>query len=723
MQFFSPHNFIYFWCLFLLCIIYLFSRKVWQSRIKLLGEDITIKKKLMPTYRYGEAFLRFMLLVLVFLFSIIALARPQWGEEARKIERKGIDVVFLLDTSLSMLAEDIKPNRFRKAKMEIKSIVRQMTGNRVGLVAFSGNGFLQTPLTLDYGAFFLFLDSSEVGDVPYPGTSLVEALKLAVKAFPEADVKHKALILLTDGEDNQGGLEDALKALKNANIRVYTIGVGGAEGAPIPLSDGQGQRTGFKKDRAGEIVMTRMNGELLNRIASETNGIYLPATPSEEEIPVLLTHMKTLGERTYQERTITEREDHYAIFLLFALICLIAELFIKRKIRLPKQVVSVVIFLALANLAFLKSAEKITTDGNQLYEEKKYQSAIDNYRKAQIKKPDDPVVRYNLATALYQVDEYREAAQELEKSIDAAKDDAMKANAYYNYGNTQYRLGLFEEAIESYQKALELNPDDEDAKYNLEFLEKLKNRFSSPNQKQQQQKQNQQQKDQQNQEQNQEQNQQQQQNQQNQNQGQSEQDPQQQDQQKPQDQQGQNQDQKQEQEQEPQDQEQPQDSSDQTQEDQKDKQGQQDQEKDSSDQQDQEQQEQEQEQEKEGDKPKDPQKDNSGQQDQQDQGDEEEKQDQKPQGEGKDQEQQQEPQPQDQSPQSPASQSPELGDKQPLPTAPREYQEMQGKPLQGQMPIENALRILDALQESEKDLSNLRKPPPGTEIPYVEKDW
>jgi Ca-activated chloride channel homolog len=438
-----------------------------------------------------------------------------------------------------------------------------------------------------------------------------------------------------------------LEQAQKAGLRVYAIAMGTEQGEPIPLKDEQGRKTGFKKDRSGQIVITKVNMPLLEKIAETTGGIALPGTPAEQEIGIILKHMQSLGQRQFKEKVVAEREDHFQLFLFIAFLCLVLETVYSRTRKLPLKPLAVLCLFFLTT-GFLDSAQSLNAEGNKLYAEKKYQSALSNYQKAKVKDPDDPAIRYNLGTTYYQLEEYQEAAKEFEKAIASAKDNPTKARALYNYGNTQYRLGNFEKAIESYQKTLEINSADADAKYNLEFLQKEKSLFDKKNQQKKQ---------------DQQQNQQQQQQQQNQ---------QQQDQQQNQQQQQQNQQQQQ----------------------------QQDQQQQQGQKQEQEEQEQQQQQEQ--------QKQDQQQQTQQQQRDQEQQQDQQ-QEQQKEQEQQEQPQEQDEQ-------------AQPQPSRPEERQ--QGKrPLQGQMTLENALQILDAMKDSEKELQDLRRPPLSRNQPQVAKDW
>lgn len=709
MSFFAPENFLYLWTLPVLIALFVISRQIWKKRLARLGSLHLIQQKLIPNYRPSEHRIRLILSALALLFLILALARPQWGEEKRKIQRKGVDIIFMLDTSLSMLSEDIKPSRFEKSKIEIRNIIKKLKGDRIGMVAFAGSGFLQSPLTLDYSAFFLFLDAIKVGYIPDPGTSLDRAIRLAVRSFPEKENKYKAVILFSDGEDQEGGIEAALEEAKKSGVRIYTIGTGTAQGEPIPLKDENRKRTGFKKDRSGQIVITKLNQDLLKTVAQETGGIYLPSTPSEEEIDILMRHMQSLGKKEFKEKTITEREDHFQVFLLIGFLFLVFEMLVRKTVR-PKKIQTGV-FLIVFMLLSLFSQKAFATDAQKLYTEKKYNSAKEIYEKEKTKNPDDPALRYNLGTTLYQVDEFGQASQELENSIKVTQDPKLKAKAYYNYGNTQYRLGKFDEAMDSYKKALELNPEDKDAKYNLELLQQKKGQFEKNNaeRQKQSQKQNQQNKNQQQNQQNQKNQQNNQQNQQNQQQNQQSQ----QNQQQNQNQQQQN-PQNQQDQQDSRNQQQPQPDNQENQQDQKNQQdkGQQNQ----KNQQNQENQPQNQE-----NQPPSDEKADQGKQEEPREGSDQQNQDQQPQ-EQSDKNQQTQSQPEEIGGEKPmAAKQDEGKEEQDQP----QNQGQQGRqPLQGQMSMQNALQLLDALKEGEKELQDLRRPnqkSPESQPPV--KDW
>ena len=207
----------------------------------------------------------------------------------------------------------------------MKSFLREPKGDRVGIVTFAGSGFIQSPLTLDYDAFLLFANSVRVGSIPDQGTSLGEAIQTAVRGFPKSKQKNRAVLLLSDGEHLEGDVQGSIKMAREAGVRIYTIGIGTKEGVPIPLRSERGKVSGYKKDRSGEIVITKLNEPLLRQIANETGGLYLPATPSEREVGWVYQHLQNLEKTQFKERLIVEREAHFQLFLVMAILLLLLE--------------------------------------------------------------------------------------------------------------------------------------------------------------------------------------------------------------------------------------------------------------------------------------------------------------------------------------------------------------------------------------------------------------
>ncbi|MCP4266909.1 MAG: VWA domain-containing protein [Candidatus Brocadiaceae bacterium] len=270
------------------------------------------------------------------LFIMFSLVQPKWGYHWEDVERRGIDIVVAVDTSRSMLADDIKPDRLQAAKREINDLIKIVDGDRVGLVAFAGTAFLQCPLTLDYGAFNLFLDDLNTNLIPVGGTSFGEAIKKSMSAFSSKLKKHKAIVLITDGEDHQGNAMEMAKAAKEQGIVVYTVGVGKKEGAYIKLKDGRGNET-LLKDREGKVVKSRLDEVLLNKIALETGGAYTPAYGTQWGLANIYTNIiANMEEKQLGGRKIKMYENRFQIPLFIAIILITLESLIGERSRKRK---------------------------------------------------------------------------------------------------------------------------------------------------------------------------------------------------------------------------------------------------------------------------------------------------------------------------------------------------------------------------------------------------
>ena len=266
-----------------------------------------------------------LLWLLAMALLVIALARPQWGEHWDDARRRGLDLMVLLDTSKSMLAQDLKPNRLQQAKWGIRDLVRQLKGDRLGLIPFAGTSFLQCPLTIDYAAFLMTLDDVYVGIIPRGGTAVADALKTAMNAFEDDDVADRVILLITDGEGHEGDPLSLVPALVEKGIRVFAIGVGSADGELIPLTTRDGQSS-FLKDREGNVVKSRLQESVLRDLALQTDGLYVRAVGGDLGIDTLLEQgLAGLKRDETESRRIKTHTDRYAWFVGGALLLLAAE--------------------------------------------------------------------------------------------------------------------------------------------------------------------------------------------------------------------------------------------------------------------------------------------------------------------------------------------------------------------------------------------------------------
>ena len=461
---------------------------------KFVSKDL--KDKLLMGFSPTRQRFKIFLLLIVITFSILALIRPKWGFHWEEIKRKGVDIVVALDVSKSMLAEDVSPNRLERAKREIIDLINLLQGDRLGLVAFAGTSFIQSPLTLDYGAVKIFLDDLDTELIPVPGTAIADAIEKSIKAFDPDDGKSRVIILITDGEDH---MNDPLAAAKQANeqkIKIYTIGIGAKEGAPIPDQGG-----GFKKDHKGNVVLTQLDETSLQKIALETGGSYVRSVSGDLDLENIYKDInKTVEDKELKSGKRKRFEERYQWVLMLAFLFLILEVFISE--RTNRKILSVFLLFFFYNHsanAFFRS--DVIKDAEKNYSNGQYKEAISNFLTKSVENPTNKELKFNLGNSYYKGQNFQEAYNIFNELKDAS-DKKMSQKAYYNLGNTSFRLGKLEEAIEQYHKATTLDPSDEDAKFNLELARKeLKKRIEENKKRQDQQKQDQQNQDQQNQDQ------------------------------------------------------------------------------------------------------------------------------------------------------------------------------------------------------------------------------
>ena len=283
--------------------------------------DAALLPTVVPNLDRRRRRVRAALLVAAIALFGVALGGPMWGFHWEEMKREGIDLVVAIDTSKSMLATDVAPNRLERAKLAVQDLLAEMAGDRIGLVAFAGTAFVQCPLTLDRNAFRESLQAVEVGLIPRGGTNLMAALESGLEAFEGHQGRHQALVLITDGEDHEGKLDDAIKAASERGVKIFTVGIGTAEGELIPVEGG-----GFLKDRKGQVVKSRLGEDTLKKIALDTGGVYLHAAGADLGLGALYRdHIATMEKRDL-ESTLERRYEHrYQIPLGLGLLLLVIE--------------------------------------------------------------------------------------------------------------------------------------------------------------------------------------------------------------------------------------------------------------------------------------------------------------------------------------------------------------------------------------------------------------
>src|SRR6185312_14058295 len=279
--------------------------------------------RLLPGYSQRRVALSVLWLAVAVLGAALALARPRWGAGQQKVERQGVDVVFLLDSSLSMGARDVPPSRLYVAKSLVRRMARAMPGNRVGLVQAEGDGVMLSPLTLDGAVLDLLLDTIDPGSMPTPGTELASGIDMALRTFGQGTEKHRVLVLLSDGEDWGGGLEDETAKLKEAGVVAYTLGIGTVDGAPVPIPGSAGET---KRDADGNVVVTRLHPEVMAQLARATGGSYLGVTSAAADPTPLVRQIDRMEKRTFESQSLSTLEERFQWPLALAVLALLIHL-------------------------------------------------------------------------------------------------------------------------------------------------------------------------------------------------------------------------------------------------------------------------------------------------------------------------------------------------------------------------------------------------------------
>ena len=460
-------------------------------------------EKLTESVSPGRRTTKRILLIIAVASIFVALARPQVGFQWKEVKRKGIDILMAVDTSKSMLANDVKPNRLERSKLGIMDFVSRLEGDRVGLIPFAGTAFLMCPLTLDYDAFRRSLHALDTGIIPQGGTDIGSAIREAEFAFSN-DANHKILVLVTDGEDLEGEALNAAKEAAQKGLTIYTVGVGTPAGELIPLERrGKGS---FVKDDQGQLIKSRLDEMMLQNIAETTGGQYEPLGQQAEGLDAIYKQKLSLvPKHELSERMQKVPIDRFEWPLLLALILLVVEFAIsdrkprRKKIpvipaekgadrRLLKHAKGVqVASLALTLMAFLLVSQKAYASpqsAEMAYNKGEYSLAAKEYKAAAKEAPDNAQLQFNLGAAAYKEKKYKEALKAFQTAI-KIKEVPLQNKVYYNMGNTLYRQGekteklkpqdtikRWEESIKAYEGALKLDTDDKDAYFNQEYVKK-----------------------------------------------------------------------------------------------------------------------------------------------------------------------------------------------------------------------------------------------------------
>lgn len=320
----------YLWLLIAFLIFMVWSAKRRRGDMLRFADEGLISALTENYCKKGERIKQILISVAILLL-MLSLMRPQWGFEWNEVKRSGLDILIAMDTSNSMLAEDVKPNRLERSKLAVKDLVKRLQGDRIGLIAFAGNAFLQCPLTVDYNGFMLSLDALDVNTIPKGGTSISSAIQTALESYEGGMKKYKVLVIITDGEDHEGKALEMAQIAKEKGIKIFTIGIGTPGGELIPVTDDTGKK-GFLKNREGNVVKTALDENTLKEIALNTGGSYVKATSTEFGLDLIYEEkLSKMEKREIESKMVKRYDERFQIPLFLALIILCIEPFISRK--------------------------------------------------------------------------------------------------------------------------------------------------------------------------------------------------------------------------------------------------------------------------------------------------------------------------------------------------------------------------------------------------------
>lgn len=404
---------------------------------------------------------------LSFILFGVALIRPQFGYREILEEREGQDIAFVVDVSQSMLAKDLSPNRLGRVRFAITDLLSHLKGDRVGLISFAGVSFIESPLTYDYSTFRLFLDDLSPDLIPVAGTNIESALKRVIQLYGGKERKFisgrgKTVILFSDGEELSGNLESVSAELKELGIRVYTVGIGSEVGAPIPTDQG------YKRDKGGKVILSKLDRKSLEKLAHATDGAYLGGELSGHELERFFKEEISSGKEKSKIAGGVVRvwQEYYQVTLLLGLVCY----FISALGRRNLIVASLTFIICFPGNSWADSLE----EASAYYAEGNFRKAFELYESAKTGTSPIPA-ELGSAKSLYKLKRFFEAKERYQKLVEMEK----RPEFLYNLGNTQTQLGQYEEAIKSYEEALTIAPNDTETKENLEYVKKLLKQDSS----------------------------------------------------------------------------------------------------------------------------------------------------------------------------------------------------------------------------------------------------
>ena len=474
----------------LFAIIRFVALRSQKKRLRKFGNP-SLLKELMPDVSRWRPGSKFWLLQAALALLILMLARPQLGTKISHEKRTGIETIICVDISNSMLAEDVTPSRLDRAKMMVENLVDHFTDDKIGLIVFAGDAFVQLPITSDYVSAKMFLSGIDPSMMGTQGTDIARAVDMATHSFTQEKDIGKAIIVITDGEDHEGGAAEAAEAAKKAGMRVYMLGIGSTKGAPIPIP-----HTGdYMTDNTGQTVMSALNEDMCKQIASAGGGAYIHVENNSNAQDLLDQELEKLAKKETKATVYSDYDEQFQAFGILALLLLIIEVcLLESKNPLLKRVslfgsrkkaAATVMLLMVAMSVSAQTDRQYIRQGNKQYRASDFPNAEVSYRKALEKNDRNPQALYNLGNALLFQNKDSAAVAEYEKAAKAETNELRKSKAYHNMGVVCQRHQMFGEAIEAYKQSLRLNPHDDETRYNLELCKRMQKQQQQNQQNQQ----------------------------------------------------------------------------------------------------------------------------------------------------------------------------------------------------------------------------------------------
>lgn len=488
MTFGAPH-----WFWILLAIPALFALFVHAERQATLRLREFVSERLLPnlagTVDRRRRIVRFALVLLGLVLAITALAKPRWGYTYDDVKRRGLDLILAVDTSRSMLSNDVPPNRLQRVKLATQDLVSELQGDRVGLIAFAGRAFLQAPLTIDYDAAVEAINDLDTNTIPEGGTNISEAIDLATQTFGKSAIGNRAVIIFTDGEELNGDALKSAQAAMDSGVRIFTVGVGTPEGSLIPIQ-GEGGGTGFVKDSKGQVVKSKLDERRLQEIAEKTGGFYIHL----EDGPRTMKQLFTEGLAKMQAGDIDARMsrqpiERYQWPLSAAILFLVASFLMRERKRVrairPQTVAPKKALAMAASLLLLANLSFGAAPGLEAYRQEQFDKAYEQFQKTLKDHPQTDAadkLEFDSGAAAYKMKDFGKALNSFSQAL-LSPDVDLQGKSHYNLGNTLYQRGETQKkdeeklkdwtnALQHYEQALKLTPKNGAAQENLEFVKR-----------------------------------------------------------------------------------------------------------------------------------------------------------------------------------------------------------------------------------------------------------